>query len=59
MMGVTVGPETAYPKGAHEFIPGFCEVRVAQSSFLCRVLEIIICPLYFGHYMVCRSTNGL
>jgi hypothetical protein len=42
---------TAYPKEAHEFIPGFCEIHVAQSSFLHSVLWIIICPLSFGHYM--------
>jgi hypothetical protein len=58
-MGATSGAGTAYPKEAHEFIPGFCEIHVAQSSFLHSVLWIIICPLSFGHYMVCLSTNGL
>ena len=58
-MGVTSGTGTAYPKEAHEFTSGFCEIHVAQSSFLCSVLWIIICPLAFGHYMVCLSTNGL
>jgi hypothetical protein len=58
-MGVTSGTGTAYPKEAHEFTSGFCEIHVAQSSFLCSVLWIIICPLAFGHYMVCFSTNGL
>ena len=57
-MGATSGAGTAYPKEAHEFIPGFCEIHVAQSSFLCSVLSIIICPLSFGHYMVCLSTNA-
>jgi hypothetical protein len=37
-MGATSGAGTAYPKEAHEFTPGFCEVHVAQSSFLCSVL---------------------
>jgi hypothetical protein len=58
-MGATSGAATAYPKEAHEFIPGFCEIHVAQSSFLCSVSWIIICPLSFGHYMVCLSINGL
>jgi hypothetical protein len=26
---------------------------------LCSVSWIIICPLSFGHYMVCLSINGL
>jgi hypothetical protein len=31
-MGATSGAGTAYPKEAHEFTPGFCEIHVAQSS---------------------------
>jgi hypothetical protein len=58
-MSATRGAATAYPKEAHEFIPGFCEIYVAQFSFLCSVSWIIICPLSFDHYMVCLSTNGL
>jgi hypothetical protein len=44
-MGTTSGSGTAYPKEASEFTPGFCEIHVAQSSFL----WIIIFPLSFGH----------
>jgi hypothetical protein len=58
-MGVTSGAGTAYPKEVHEFTPGFCVIHVAQSSFMCSALWIIICHLSLGHYMVCRSTNGI
>jgi hypothetical protein len=46
-MGATSGAGTAYPKEACEFTPGFCEIHVAQSSFLRSVLWIIICPFFF------------
>jgi hypothetical protein len=46
-MCATSGAGTAYPKEAHEFTPGFCEIHVAQSGFLCSVLLVIICPLSF------------
>ena len=58
-MGVTSEAGTACPKEAHEFTPVFCEIHVAQSSFLCSVLWIIIGPFSFGHYMVFLATNGL
>ena len=45
-MGATSAAGTAYPEEAHEFTPGFCEIHVAQSSFLRSVLWIIICPFF-------------
>jgi hypothetical protein len=46
-MGATSGAGTAYPKEAHQFTLGFCEIHVAQSSFLCSLktmkLSLFIC----------------
>jgi hypothetical protein len=28
-------------------------------SFLCNVVEIIVCPFSFGHFVVCPSIYGL
>ena len=33
--GATSGTGTAYPSGAHEYIPGFSQVRVTPSLVLC------------------------
>ena len=38
MTGTTSGVGTAYPSGAHEFIPVFSVVRVTRSLVLCVVL---------------------
>ena len=53
--GVTIGAEND-PSEAPEFTPGF-QWRSCCSffSFLCRVLQISVCPFSFGHCLVCPS----
>ena len=42
---------TAYPSGAHGFIPCFQRSSCYQIfSFLCNVLQIVVCPFSFSHH---------
>ena len=57
--GVTSRAGTPYPSGAHEFIPGFSEVRVTRSLalYVCFVDRCLsVCTFYFGHCVVCSSS---
>ena len=57
---ITRGAGTAYPSGAHEFIPGFQWGSCSSIFiFLCGVLQIVVCPFVlfsFIHCVVCRYT---
>ena len=55
---IIIGVGTAYPFNAHEFSPGFSDIRVARylgfCGVLCRYL-IVLCPILFGHSVDCPS----
>jgi len=58
-MGVTNGAGTANPSGAHEFTPGFSEVRATRSLVLYACFAdrcLSFCTFSFGHYVVCSSS---
>jgi hypothetical protein len=57
---VTSGVGTAYPSGAHEFIPVFCGIRVVQYSvfYVHSVLLIFVYICFFCHVIVCPSIYG-
>ena len=50
--------KTIYPTGAHKFTPGFqwsscCSI----FSFLCSVLQIVVCPFPFSHCLAYPSST--
>jgi hypothetical protein len=51
-----VEQELLYLSGAHEFTPGFSEVRASSLifSFLCNVLYFVVCP--FLTIVLCPSS---
>ena len=58
----TTGAGTVYPARAHEFISGFCGVRVVQSIFFCvvfcRSLFCLFCTFSLDYRIICHSYYG-
>jgi hypothetical protein len=54
MTGPTSGAGTAFPSGALDFTPVFCEVRVAAEIIVFSVVFCLsFCPFSFDHFIVC------